>query len=62
MPIVEWDENFKVIKLNPLINWSEDDVWNYIKENKVPYNKLHDNGFPSIGCEPCTKLLKMVRI
>ena len=58
MPIVEWDENFKVIKLNPLINWSEDDVWNYIKENKVPYNKLHDNGFPSIGCEPCTRAIK----
>ena len=58
MPIVEWDENFKVIKLNPLINWSEDDVWNYIKANKVPYNKLHDNGFPSIGCEPCTRAIK----
>ena len=58
MPIVEWDENFKVVKLNPLINWSEDDVWNYIKENKVPYNKLHDNGFPSIGCEPCTRAIK----
>ncbi|HKM18925.1 MAG TPA: phosphoadenylyl-sulfate reductase, partial [Aliarcobacter sp.] len=58
MPIIEWDENFKVIKLNPLINWSEDDVWNYIKENKVPYNKLHDNGFPSIGCEPCTRAIK----
>ena len=58
MQIVEWDENFKVVKLNPLINWSEDDVWNYIKENKVPYNKLHDNGFPSIGCEPCTRAIK----
>ena len=44
MPIVDGDENFKVVKLNPLINWSEDDVWNYIKENKVPYNKLHDAG------------------
>lgn len=58
LPIIEWDENFKVIKLNPLINWSEDDVWEYIKTNKVPYNKLHDKGFPSIGCEPCTRAIK----
>ncbi|WP_198306016.1 phosphoadenylyl-sulfate reductase [Arcobacter vandammei] len=58
MPIIEWDENFKVIKLNPLINWSEEDVWDYIKTNKVPYNKLHDSGYPSIGCEPCTRAVK----
>ena len=58
MPLVEWDENFKVIKVNPIINWNEDDVWNYIKENKVPYNKLHDKGFPSIGCAPCTRAIK----
>ena len=58
LPIIEWDENFKVIKLNPLINWSEDDVWKYIKANKVPYNKLHDQGYPSIGCEPCTRAIK----
>ncbi|MBP7742052.1 MAG: phosphoadenylyl-sulfate reductase [Aliarcobacter sp.] len=58
MPLVEWDENFQVIKVNPIINWNEDDVWNYIKENKVPYNKLHDLGFPSIGCAPCTRAIK----
>lgn len=58
MPIIEWDENFKVIKLNPLINWSEEDIWDYIKTNKVPYNKLHDIGYPSIGCEPCTRAVK----
>ncbi|QKF72250.1 phosphoadenosine phosphosulfate reductase [Aliarcobacter faecis] len=58
MPIIEWDENFKVIKLNPLINWSESQVWEYIKANKVPYNKLHDKGYPSIGCEPCTRAIK----
>jgi len=58
MPVVEWDENFEVIKVNPLINWSEEDVWNYIKENNVPYNKLHDKGFPSIGCAPCTRAIK----
>ena len=58
MPLVEWDENFNVIKVNPLINWSQEDVWDYIKTNKVPYNKLHDQGFPSIGCEPCTRAIK----
>ena len=58
MPLVEWDENFKVIKVNPLINWSEENVWDYIKTNKVPYNKLHDKGFPSIGCAPCTRAIK----
>ncbi len=55
MPIIELDENFGVIKVNPIINWSEDDVWNYIKDNSVPYNKLHDQGYPSIGCAPCTR-------
>ena len=58
MPLVEWDEAFGVIKVNPLINWTELDVWDYIKENKVPYNKLHDQGFPSIGCAPCTRAVK----
>lgn len=58
MPLVEWDENFNVIKVNPLINWSQEDVWDYIKTNKIPYNKLHDQGFPSIGCAPCTRAIK----
>lgn len=58
MPLVEYDANFDVIKVNPIINWTEDDVWNYIKENRVPYNKLHDQGFPSIGCAPCTRAVK----
>ncbi len=45
-------------KINPLADWSEADVWNYIKKNAVPYNKLHDQGYPSIGCEPCTRAVK----
>lgn len=57
-PVVQYDENFDVIKVNPLIHWSQKDVWEYIKENSVPYNKLHDQGFPSIGCAPCTKAIK----
>ena len=58
MKLVEYDEGFNLIKVNALIHWSEEDVWNYIKENKVPYNKLHDKGFPSIGCAPCTRAVQ----
>lgn len=53
--LVEWDVVNEVIKINPLVHWSEDMVWDYIKANKVPYNTLHDKGFPSIGCQPCTR-------
>ena len=56
--VVEWDENNGLIKVNPLARWSEEDVWNYIHDNKVPYNKLHDKGFPSIGCQPCTRAIE----
>lgn len=56
--LVEWDENNGLIKLNPLLKWREQDVWEYIKENDIPYNKLHDQGFPSIGCQPCTRAVK----
>lgn len=57
-PLVEWDEGNKVIKVNPLLNWSEKDAWKYVKENDVPYNELHDKGFPSIGCQPCTRAIE----
>jgi phosphoadenosine phosphosulfate reductase len=57
-PLVEWDEGNKVLKVNPLLAWSEKAVWKYIKENEVPYNKLHDIGFPSIGCQPCTRAIE----
>lgn len=55
--LVEWDEANGLIKLNPLIDWSEQQVWDYIKQNSVPYNVLHDKGFPSIGCQPCTRAI-----
>ena len=55
LPKIERDSMFKIIKINPLFRWSEQDVWNYIKHNNVPYNALHDKGFASIGCEPCTR-------
>lgn len=58
MKLVEWDEIHQLIKVNPLINWSEEEVWTYIKEHHVPYNKLHDKNYPSIGCEPCTRAVR----
>lgn len=56
IPIVESDvAHGGIAKINPLATWSDTQVWEYVKENRVPYNKLHDGGFPSIGCEPCTR-------
>jgi len=56
---VEIDEaHGKILKLNPLADWSWDQVWDYLRANQVPYNRLHDEGFPSIGCEPCTRAVK----
>ncbi|MDR2814874.1 MAG: phosphoadenylyl-sulfate reductase [Prevotellaceae bacterium] len=55
---VEWDEANRLIKVNPLASWSEPDVWSYIKAHQVPYNKLHDKKFPSIGCQPCTRAVE----
>lgn len=52
--IIERDLRFGLIKINPLVNWSSVDVWKYIFKHDVPYNPLHDRGFPSIGCAPCT--------
>jgi phosphoadenosine phosphosulfate reductase len=53
--MIEWDEANGLIKVNPLINWSEEQVWAYIKQYDIPYNVLHDKSFPSIGCQPCTR-------
>lgn len=50
--------NNNITKLNPLADWTNDEIWKYIHENKVPYNELHDRGYPSIGCEPCTRSIK----
>jgi phosphoadenosine phosphosulfate reductase len=54
---VEWDEANNVIKVSPLVDWEESQVWDYIRKNKIPYNELHDKGFPSIGCMPCTRAI-----
>lgn len=53
--IVEWDDRFRLTKINPLAHWREEDVWDYIREHDVPYNPLHDEQYPSIGCAPCTQ-------
>lgn len=56
---VEIDDAFGgIVKVNPIADWSHEDVWDYIRKNDVPYNKLHDNGYPSIGCAPCTRAVK----
>ena len=52
--VVEHDKKFGLIKVNPLVGWSHDDVWAHIYANDVPYNELHERGYPSIGCQPCT--------
>jgi phosphoadenosine phosphosulfate reductase len=56
--VVEFDELNGLYKLNPLYNWTIDDCWDFIKKNNIPYNTLHDKGFPSIGCMPCTRAIK----
>jgi phosphoadenosine phosphosulfate reductase len=58
LPLFSWDDNFKIFKFNPLKDWTLDQVINYLKENSVPYNILHDKGFISIGCAPCTRAIK----
>jgi len=55
---IEWDEDNGLVKINPLADWTEADTWGYINKNNVPYNRLHDKGFPSIGCAPCTRAVK----
>ena len=54
---VEWDQRFGLVKINPLADWSSDQVWAYIHEHEVPYNPLHDKNFPSIGCIHCTRAI-----
>ncbi|MGG1661895.1 phosphoadenylyl-sulfate reductase [Brevibacillus sp. NRS-1366] len=52
---VEWDEKFNLVKFNPLADWTDGQVWEYIHAHDVPYNPLHDNNYPSIGCSVCTR-------
>ena len=54
-PIVGWDKKFGLVKVSPLANWTKKQVWSFITDNDVPYNPLHDEGYTSIGCWPCTR-------
>jgi phosphoadenosine phosphosulfate reductase len=59
LPHHEYDEGNGLEKFNPLADWSEKEVWTYLKENQVPYNALHDQFYPSIGCAPCTRAIAL---
>lgn len=58
MPQVEWDESNQIIKFHPILHWKTDEVLAYLRKNGIPYNPLHDKGFISIGCQPCTRAVK----
>jgi phosphoadenosine phosphosulfate reductase len=58
LPDNEFDPAFGLWKFSPLADWTEEDVWVYLRSNHIPYNTLHDKGYPSIGCEPCTRAVK----
>ncbi len=58
LDMIEWDGENGLYKINPLIDWTSKQVWDYIHAHHVPYNKLHDQGYPSIGCAPCTRAIK----
>lgn len=55
---LEWDGEYGLHKVSPLLEWSEKDIWDYIRRKQLPYNSLHDTGFPSIGCAPCTRAVQ----
>jgi len=56
-PIVGWDKKFNLVKVSPLANWTKQEVWKTITDHNIPYNPLHDQGYTSIGCWPCTRAL-----
>ena len=58
MKVIEFDSGKNIIKINPLINWTENQIWNYIRKHNVPYNTLYDQGYTSIGCACCTKRIQ----
>lgn len=55
---IEWDRKFRLVKVNPIADWTTKDVWNYVHEHNVPYNPLHDRDYPSIGCTHCTRAIR----
>lgn len=55
---IEWDEKFGLVKINPIADWTAKQVWRYVHDHQVPYNSLHDQGYPSIGCTHCTRAIR----
>ena len=53
--VVQWDKKFSLVKVNPLLSWTKKEVWGFVMKHDVPYNPLHDQNYPSIGCWPCTR-------
>ena len=58
MPFAAWDGNFQLIKVNPIADWGTEQLEAYIRANSIPVNPLHARGFPSIGCQPCTRAIR----
>lgn len=58
LPFEEWDKQRNIAKFNPIFDWSEEEVWAYIQHHQLPFNQLYRQGYPSIGCEPCTRPVK----
>lgn len=56
--LAEWDWKYELVKVNPLAYWSREQVWGYVQEHDVPYNPMHERGYPSIGCTNCTKMVE----
>ena len=55
---VEWDTKFDIVKINPMVDWTSNQVWQYVRDHDVPYNVLHDRNYPSIGCTHCTRAVQ----
>jgi phosphoadenosine phosphosulfate reductase len=58
VPVVTWDDQFGLIKVSPFARWTEEMVWEYVRAHNLPYNELHDRGYPSVGCIPCTRAIR----
>lgn len=57
-PVLAWDGEHGLAKLNPLAAWTRDQIWDHVRDHRLPYNRLHDHGYPSIGCAPCTRAVR----
>jgi phosphoadenosine phosphosulfate reductase len=59
VPVVSWDKKYNNVKLSPFATWTEEMIWTYLHAHELPYNPLHDEGYPSIGCQPCTQAVAL---